>query len=1115
MNVIRLVHEEARRLRLRGQLAAWLLPLAALLGLLSAAAGLLADGAWLSLPRALPLLAWLFALGAAWWLGGWVRRRLLSRARPAAVAAAVEREQGLRRGALTGLLEVADSGVFADFEAERLGSQLAASTARPAPRLRQRLQRAALLAVLAAAQVLVLVGTSWARRPDGWQALLNPFDAWRGVLVAPLRLVDVPSRALRGSAVAVQVDAPGRTAVQLRWRATGGAWVTEALEVDASGRAIAQVEATGSAITLVVSDGRAGNDSTTVAVVDRPFVGEVRVTAQYPAYLGRADETLPADAVLRVPRGTRLALRGAASTALAEVALVHESDTLGLEVDATRFSGTWRPQSSGRWRWLVRGAAQPIADVPPDLEVELLTDSLPRAEILAPAEDGYVDADSEIGLELLAQDDYGLRRVTLRVSRLGPDSAIARDRTLVETRDLLWSGTTVLALAPYALQPGEGVEITLVATDAAPGAREGRSAPLRLRRPTANEARDAARSAGDAAVAAAEAAARAQAELAERTATESRIRSDRPAGGGQQPGGNQGSQAGQGPREAMNYESAERAREIAEQQRQLRNEVQRLEEAARSLEEQLQRAGAMDPELARQLQEAQQMLRDAMTPEMQQALQELESSAQSLDGARTRQSLQALAQQQQRMRETLERSAEMLRRAALEGQMQSLADQSRELADQQRQATDSAQGRPPTPEEAAAMAQRSRELAERAEQLSERLEQAEARQGAEAMQQGAEQARAAAEAMQQAAQAQQGAQQQGGQQQGGQQQGAQQAAQQAQQAASAMEQAAQSMADARNRQVGAWKAELTDALDRSVQELSQLAREQEQLAQQARESREPQGMRGAQSALQQGVQTAGDRLDEAARRSALVSRRSQELMDRAEQRATQAGREAAEGRAGQAEAAMRESAEALRQAAAQLTRDRERAGSASSATGMAELMQEMQQMAQQQGGLNSQMQSLLAMMQQQAGRQQGLDAAGREQARQMARAQREVARRLDEVADADPTGRTQELAREAQALATALDQGAIDPSTNARQAQLLRRMLDAGRTLEQDQREEGQRREARANRVTERVRPGEAVDSDPAQKYRVPTWDELRGLSAEDRRLVIEYFRRLNAGEKP
>jgi hypothetical protein len=134
----------------------------------------------------------------------------------------------------------------------------------------------------------------------------------------------------------------------------------------------------------------------------------------------------------------------------------------------------------------------------------------------------------------------------------------------------------------------------------------------------------------------------------------------------------------------------------------------------------------------------------------------------------------------------------------------------------------------------------------------------------------------------------------------------------------------------------------------------------------------------------------------------------------------------------------------------------------------------------------------------------------------MARSQREVARQLDELSDSDPTGRAQELAREARMLAQAFDQGAVDPATQARQERLFRRMLDAGRSLEQEQRDETQRRESRAARGIERFTPprGSARGA-AATRYTVPSWEELRGLSADERRLVIEYFRRLNAEPRP
>lgn len=1101
MNVLLLVRTESRRLRRRAAVASTLLPLVTLLGLLTSAATWLSDGAWLTLPRALPVLSWALAVAAAVALGLAVRRRLAARAAPMAVAAAIEGEQSLRRGSLTGLLEVADAGIFAEHAAEALGERLRLAQDRPAPRLRRRLQRAALLSALAAIQVGALASTSWARRADGWRALLHPVDAWRGALVAPLAIAEVPSRVLRGGDVPLRISAPGRTEVRLRWRATGAAWQESLLAVDSVGTAQANIAAVTADLLVLVSDGRAGRDSAQVQVVDRPFVGDVRVVARYPAYLARGDERLPADATVRVPVGTRLILSGTASEPLAAVTLRSETRSFSLRPEGARFEGAFTPVQSATWSWEVQGATQAIADVPPPLDIDVVPDSLPQAEILLPTGEQFVTPQGSVALELLAQDDYALQRVALRVRRVG-STAPARDIVLSDRREALWSGATIVELAPYALREGEALEVTLVARDAAPGAREGISAPLLLRVPTAEEAREAARESADAAVSAADAAARELAAMAERTANEARARntlSGADSRSGAQPQATQpptptsGQQtAGAPPREQLGYEGAERAREIAEEQRAMRQQVSQLEDAARDLEDRLRRAGALDTALARQLQDAQRLLREAITPEMSAALERLEDATQQLDAPRTRQSLAELAAQQQELRKTLERSAEMLRRAAMEGQMQTVADRAQELAEQQRALADSASGGADAQQRAQQLQQQTQNLAQQAQQLAQRMDEANARQGAEGMREGAQQAQQAAEQLGQMAQDRAAG----------------------ERAAQAMERAAESMADARREQVGEWKAELTDALDRSVQEMVQLAREQDQLADQARQAQSPASLRPQQSALQQGVQAAQERLEEESRRTTLVSPRSQEMLERARQRSAQASREAAEGRRSGAEEAMRDAADALRQAAAQLTRDRERAGNAQSATGMPELLQQMQQLAQQQGGLNSQMQSLLSMMQRQAAAQ-GMDAATRDQARQLARAQREVARALDDVSDADPTGRAEELAREARALAQALDQGAVDPATKTRQEQLLRRMLDAGRSLEQDQRDESQRREARAARAVGRHTPSGEPDATPADRFRVPTWEELRGLSADDRRLVIEYFRRLNAGARP
>ncbi len=1128
MSVLELVAAETRRLSRAARVAMALVPLAAAAALLTAGAMWLARGRWLTLPAIVPFLVWGVALVGGTALAYLVARRIRSRTEPRAVARAIEEEQRLRRGALTGLLEVAhEGGAFVGRAADTLGAKLGGVAERPAPAHRRRIVRAAAFSGIAFANIMVLASGSFAKRADGWQALLNPVAAWRGTLLPALALPEAPRRIQRGTSASFTVQAEGRRAVRVRWRVTGAGWRDTVLAVGTDGIAVVTLGPIDADLALLASDGRAESDTAVVRVVDRPFLGDVTIRATYPAYLNRANERLDADLPLRLPAGTRLAFEGHSSEALAAVALVADEARITFRAEGTTFTGAWSPTRSATFTWEARGERTTIEDLPAPLSVEVLDDSLPRIEILEPTGEALVGPTDRVGIEMLAQDDHALTGVWLRRRVLDPLGVVQDSATyrLSDAREAEWIGGAVQDMGHLPLQPGWRVEYVAVARDAAPGEREGLSRPLILRVPSTDEERRAAQAASDAAVAAANAAVQAQSKLAERTETASQTRSDRTGAPNQadraDPNAPQNPQNPQNPQGAqqrpgatpMNFEGATAAKEIAEQQRALQERVQSLEEAAREMEDRLRAAGALDTALARQLQDAQKLLREAMTPEMQEALQRVESATQQLDGDRTRQSLRDLAEQQRKMREQLEKSAEMLKRAALEGQMQSVSDQARDLAREQQAFADSTQAGGADAQRADQLARQTRELSQQMQALQERLERERAATGASQSERAQEEARRAEaslqEAMRQARDAQrmpEGAQREQAQ------QGARDAAQQA---ARSMQQSAQSMQRAREGQVGEWKGELTDAIDQSVQEMLQLATEQEDLARQMQQNPSDPSLRAEQAALQQGMEQARKRLAEEAKKSALVSPRTQQMLDQAQQRAEQATRESAQSQRGQASQSMQDAANAMRQAAAQLTRDRERANDAQSASGLPEMMQQMQQLAQQQGALNGQMQSLFPGAQSRPS-QDAIDAANRTKARELARSQREVARALDEVADADPTGRATEMAREARQLAQALDQGVVDAATQARQERLFRRMLDAGRALEQEQKDESQRRESRAARGTARFTPpgGPARDK-AADRYTVPTWEELRGLSAEERRLVIEYFRRLNAEKNP
>jgi hypothetical protein len=329
-----------------------------------------------------------------------------------------------------------------------------------------------------------------------------------------------------------------------------------------------------------------------------------------------------------------------------------------------------------------------------------------------------------------------------------------------------------------------------------------------IKRPTTEERRTIARALGDSAVRQASAAAAAEKSLAQRTDEAARAQSRQGSNGAK--GGESSASSDAAPRQkAMTFENAEKARGLAQEQRAMADRVQKLRNATQQLQDQLKAAGALDTSLARQLTEAQALLRQALTPELMAQMQKLENAAKQLNGDQSRDALRDLAQMQQRMKEQLERSAEMLKRAAHEGAMQTLADQAKELAQRERALGDSSAAAKPNTDsgsESAKLADQAKRLREQMEQLHDRLAKDNADAGAASTGEAAEHAGKSEAGMRRAANEQRG----------GERSGDDKATpgRQQQNAAGEMDRAANAMQQARAQQVKEWKKELTSELDR-------------------------------------------------------------------------------------------------------------------------------------------------------------------------------------------------------------------------------------------------------------------------------------------------------------
>ena len=1130
MTLHELVERERRHVRRRELIAGALFGGGAAALLLALGAVVLGGARWLSLPRVLPFVVWLLIIAAGAALVRETRRRLRRDATRAQVAHAIEAEQRLRHGALLGALELEGGGALA--------ARAAAATRRTlpnaptlAPALRDAGHRRTLMAAggaLAAGLVLVSATPLFG---DGLRAVLRPIDAWRGALLPRPAIDSAPGDLLRGAPVHLVIRAPGRGRVMLSVRQTGEAWRTDTLRVGRDGVARWNLEALRGDLRLVASDGRASSDSVVIHAADRPFLGAVVLRVTYPAYLARPAETLPVGEPLRLPRGTVLDVSGRASVPLASVSLAGErNEQIVLRANGHTFVGRLVADHSARLRWLASGTTGPVSDLPAPLELEVLPDSTPRIEIREPTADTVIVADDKVSLGLTASDDHGIATVAVRIARAGVDAD--RDpvtQSVASAVGTAWVGPAAVDLAPFALRPGDALRVRAEAVDASPWSQRGVSRDLILKRPTLDESRAGARVLGDSAAKEARAAAAAQSSLAQRTDEASRAQSRGSSAQGSQSSGQRsaGSQPAQPDRaSAMSYESAEKARGLAQEQRAMAERVQKLRQATQQLEQQLKAAGALDSSLARQLGEAQELLRQALTPELMAQMQQLENAAREQNEDRARDALRDLARMQQRLKEQLEQSAEMLKRAAHEGAMQTLSDEARELAAKERALADSARAAPKpnaSPSErgkqdarsqqASALAERAARLQSAMQNLKDRLTQDDATAGASGAAKAQEHAANSETGMRKASSAMRAGEQKqsADESSASDRAGDQGGEREARDAADEMQRAAQSMQEARDAQVSDWKKELTSELDRSAQEMTQLARQERALSQQARGGAQGEDRRGAQSAVEQGLDKASERLQGAGRKSALLSPRSQRAVSEARDKVAQATQSVSSsaGAGSQQAESLGDAADALTRAAASLARDRARANAAKSASGFSEMIEQMQAMAKQQGQINSGAQGLMGMP------NGGGSGAGQALARSLARQQRQIADQLEDVGDAGGGQRAAQLAREARQLADALDGGRLDAGTLARQQQLFRRLLDAGRSLEKEERDDSGKREATSATGDATYTPTGTVDPKAAIRFRPPTWQELRGLSADERRAILDYFTRINGAQQP
>ena len=148
----------------------------------------------------------------------------------------------------------------------------------------------------AAGAALFVAASPAAGRAAFWHPLRALADAR-----APVRLEVDRSSARRGDIATVTIEAPAATAAILWTRGPGEPWRSIPVALDSAGRAVQRVGPLEADLYLRATSGVRRSDDRKIAVALPAFLAALDVTARFPAYLERADESvLPGpDTILR------------------------------------------------------------------------------------------------------------------------------------------------------------------------------------------------------------------------------------------------------------------------------------------------------------------------------------------------------------------------------------------------------------------------------------------------------------------------------------------------------------------------------------------------------------------------------------------------------------------------------------------------------------------------------------------------------------------------------------------------------------------------------------------------------------------------------------------------
>jgi hypothetical protein len=399
-----------------------------------------------------------------------------------------------------------------------------------------------------------------------------------------------------------------------------------------------------------------------LTVVERPDLRDFSVQVTYPAYTGRATETIRNGGNLTVPEGSQL--RWQFSTAATE-ALSLVFDQPAETVPATRsgeaFVAERRVLRSQPYQVRLQNAASlnrdPIAyqltvvpDAPPTLTVEAFSDTTSLRYL---------------ALGGSAKDDYGLTALRLhyQVQRGGNKASgyVSRPLSLPNGAGGTYSYTW--NLTPLNLRPGDRLQYFMEAVDndGIHGPKSTRSRPLEFRLPSTRELDKQLASQANSVASQLSSAAKQSKQLERELAqSQDKLKTKR----------------------EMSYQDRKQLEKMLDQKSQLDEQVQAMQQKFEQLQQQQNQLSPKSEELAKKAEELKKLMNDLLDPETKKLYEKLQKllEQQKQPDAEMQKLLAQLENKENTLQKELDRALEMFKQMQFEQKAEQTADRLDQLA---------------------------------------------------------------------------------------------------------------------------------------------------------------------------------------------------------------------------------------------------------------------------------------------------------------------------------------------------------------------------------------------------------------------------------------------------